>query len=177
MKHVNRGEQNHLIFPHLQQSSLFTLTSYFSSRCDCWNVSMGGDCSSPDPWCLQAIFWGSSKWWNLEEHSCFRRFSERKCSLSQWVQQLLRGIVSSNLFFLLDIFSKKSFLKCDWFKDTLCSFLYKNKSEVFPPRYIVLSGIFINTEAALTNNNDNRSKERGMWIVDVSTLFVFLFKI
>ena len=29
-------------------------------------------------------------------------------------------------------------------------------------RYIVLSGIFINTEAALTNNNDNRSKERGM---------------
>jgi len=28
--------------------------------------------------------------------------------------------------------------------------------------YIVLSGIFINTEAAMTNNNDNRSKERGM---------------
>ena len=41
-------------------------------------------------------------------------------------------------------------------------------------RYIVLSGIFINTEAASTNNNDNQSKERGMWIVDVGTSFVFV---
>ena len=60
------------------------------------------------------------------------------------------------------VFSKKSFSKYHKFKDALCSFVYKSKSEVFRRRYIVLSGIFINTEAALTNNNDNRSKERGM---------------
>ena len=82
--------------------------------------------------------------------------------------------VFSHILISSNSIQQKSFLEYHLFKDALCTFVYKSKSEVFRPRYIVLSGIFINTEAALTNDNDNQSKERGMWIVDVGTLFVSL---